>query len=196
MLLNSTMAGLGNVRKFCPERGLSHVQRRIYGVSSVCIMDLRSDFLWCHFWKQMLHYIFNEIKFFMSIHFWRHKHSYMYDGWRLALNKASDIGGINVRQDLFMLSHILIFTCTLWAHRGVKTHLTKITVESKLWHDDVMTWKRFSHDWLFGRAIYRSRGLPSQRAGNVGIWCFLSSRRTNSSVVGDLKRHAADVKSL
>ena len=42
-----------------------------------------------------------------------------------------------------------------------------------VYHDDVMTWKRFPHYWRSVREIDRWRWIPSHNASNAMLWCVL-----------------------
>ena len=70
------------------------------------------------------------------------------------------------------------------------------------YHDDVMTWNRFSNYWPFVRGIYLSPPpvtgrFPSQRASYAKRVIILSHLLvwTNNQVAGDLTKHNADVMS-
>ena len=42
-------------------------------------------------------------------------------------------------------------------------------------HDDVIKWKHFPRYWPFVRGIHRSRWIPSTKASDAELWCFLWS---------------------
>ena len=54
-------------------------------------------------------------------------------------------------------------------HRGVSPRLSLVASI----HDDVIKWKHFPHYWPFMRGIHRSRWLPSTKASDAELWCFL-----------------------
>ena len=40
------------------------------------------------------------------------------------------------------------------------------------YHDDVIKWKYFPHNWPFVRGIHRSRWIPHTKASDAELWCF------------------------
>ena len=69
---------------------------------------------------------------------------------------------------------------------------------STLYHDDVMTWKRFPHYRSFVRGSQRSpMDSPSKWAVNAELWCFMCCYSeccwTSSHTVCDLRLHDAHV---
>ena len=65
-------------------------------------------------------------------------------------------------------------------------------------HDEVMTWKRFRHNWPFVQGIHQSL-VDSLYKGPV-MWCsflmFCTSCWTNSSAAGDLRCHVFVTRQL
>ena len=45
----------------------------------------------------------------------------------------------------------------------------------EMFHDDVIKWKHFPRYWSFVRGIHRSRWIPSTKASDAELWCFLWS---------------------
>ena len=71
----------------------------------------------------------------------------------------------------------------LWRHcngliciwKVLSVTCNKMSAKLRLFHDDVIKWNHFPRYWPFVRGIHRSRWIPSTKASDAELWCFLWS---------------------